>query len=147
MEKLLVTSNFSFSHNVFKSWCFQKLMCLNEYLWSKGLKLAHIVKGSRAHALDIQSRLNPWPPQPINLPFADGVSQDQTTLLVQSDFDRHFMGLWFETFPSLAVKLYFRPRKPYCDGKELTLYQIIPTINDPEKETFWKHCEKRRKSW
>ena len=35
-EKLLVTSNFFFSHNVFKS-------CLlfirqNEYLWSKGLK-------------------------------------------------------------------------------------------------------------
>ena len=35
-EKLLVTSNFSYSHNVFKS-------CLlfehqNEYLWSKGFK-------------------------------------------------------------------------------------------------------------
>ena len=35
-EKLLVTSNFSFSHNVFKS-C-QMLMRQNEYLWSKGLK-------------------------------------------------------------------------------------------------------------
>ena len=34
-EKLLVTSNFSFSHNVFKS-C-HLLMCQNEYLWSKGL--------------------------------------------------------------------------------------------------------------
>ena len=34
-EKLLVTSNFSFSHNVFKS-CLL-LMCQNEYLWSKGL--------------------------------------------------------------------------------------------------------------
>ena len=36
-EKLLVTSNFSSSHNVFKS-CLL-LMCQNEYLWSKGLKL------------------------------------------------------------------------------------------------------------
>ena len=35
MEKLLVMSNFSFSHNVFKS-CLL-LMCQNEYLWSKGL--------------------------------------------------------------------------------------------------------------
>ena len=33
-EKLLVTSNFSFSHNVFKSYLL--LMCQNEYLWSKG---------------------------------------------------------------------------------------------------------------
>ena len=35
-EKLLVKSNFSFSHNVFKS-CFL-LMRRIEYLWSKGLK-------------------------------------------------------------------------------------------------------------
>ena len=34
-EKLLVTSNFSFSNNVFKS-CLL-LMRQNEYLWSKGL--------------------------------------------------------------------------------------------------------------
>ena len=33
--KLLVTSNFFFSHNVFKS-CLL-VMCQNEYLWSKGL--------------------------------------------------------------------------------------------------------------
>ena len=37
-EKLLVTSNFSFSHNVFKS-CLL-LMRQNEYLWNKGLKSA-----------------------------------------------------------------------------------------------------------
>ena len=35
-EKLLVTSNFYFSHKVFKS-CLL-LICQNEYLWSKGLK-------------------------------------------------------------------------------------------------------------
>ena len=35
-EKLLVTSNFSFSHNVFKS-CLV-LMCQNKYLWTTGLK-------------------------------------------------------------------------------------------------------------
>ena len=35
-EKLLVTSNFFFTHNVFKS-CLL-LMRQNEYLWSKGLK-------------------------------------------------------------------------------------------------------------
>ena len=35
-EKLLATSNFSFSHNVFKS-CLM-FMHQNEYLWSKGLK-------------------------------------------------------------------------------------------------------------
>ena len=34
-EKLLITSNFAFSHNVFKS-CLL-LMRQNEYLWSKGL--------------------------------------------------------------------------------------------------------------
>ena len=36
-EKLLVTSNFSFSHNVFKS-CLL-LMRQTQYLWSKGLKI------------------------------------------------------------------------------------------------------------
>ena len=35
-KKLLVTSNFSFFHNVFKS-CLL-LMSKNEYLWSKGLR-------------------------------------------------------------------------------------------------------------
>ena len=35
-EKLLRMSNFSFSHNVFKSYLL--LMWQNEYLWSKGLK-------------------------------------------------------------------------------------------------------------
>ena len=35
-QKLLVMSNFSFSHNVFKSRLL--LMCQNEYLWSEGLK-------------------------------------------------------------------------------------------------------------
>ena len=34
-EKLLITSNFSFSHNVFKR-CLL-LLCQNEYLWTKGL--------------------------------------------------------------------------------------------------------------
>ena len=34
-EKLRVTSDFSFSHNVFKSRLL--FMCLNNYLWSKGL--------------------------------------------------------------------------------------------------------------
>ena len=28
-----------------------------------------------------------------------------------------------------------------------TLYHTIQTFNDPEKETFWKHCGKRRKCW
>ena len=36
LEKLLITSNFSFFHNVFKS-CLL-LMHQNEYLWSKGLR-------------------------------------------------------------------------------------------------------------
>ena len=40
-EKLLFTSNFSYSHNVFKS-C-QLLMRQNEYLWSKGLRKDPIV--------------------------------------------------------------------------------------------------------
>ena len=43
MEKLLVTSNFSFSHNVFKS-CLL-LMRLNEYPWSKGLNLCQNTGG------------------------------------------------------------------------------------------------------
>ena len=28
-----------------------------------------------------------------------------------------------------------------------TLYNPILSLNDPEKETFWKHCGKRRKCW
>ena len=32
-------------------------------------------------------------------------------------------------------------------GKGLTLYHTIPTLNDPEKEGFWKHFGKRRKCW
>ena len=38
---MLVTSNFSFSHKVFKS-CLL-LMRQNEYLWSKGLTLSHTI--------------------------------------------------------------------------------------------------------
>ena len=41
-DKLLVTSNFSFSHNVFKS-CLL-FMHQNEYLWSKGLKMAEMAE-------------------------------------------------------------------------------------------------------
>ena len=41
-NKLLVTSNFFFSHNVFKS-CLL-LTRQNEYLWSKGLKYGNIWK-------------------------------------------------------------------------------------------------------
>ena len=29
----------------------------------------------------------------------------------------------------------------------LTLYHMIPTFNDPEEESFVKHCGKRRKCW
>ena len=39
-EKLLVTSNFSFSHHVLKSGLL--FMCQNEYLWSKGLTLSQL---------------------------------------------------------------------------------------------------------
>ena len=28
----------------------------------------------------------------------------------------------------------------------LTLYHTIPTVKDPEKEAFWKHCGKRKKN-
>ena len=41
-EKLLITSNFFFSHNAFKS-CLL-LTCQNEYLWSKGLKVGIVQK-------------------------------------------------------------------------------------------------------
>ena len=43
MEKLLVTSNFSFIHNVFKS-CLS-LMHQNKYLWSKGLRAIGEIHG------------------------------------------------------------------------------------------------------
>ena len=39
--ELLITSDFSFSHNVFKS-CLL-LMCQSKYLWSKGLKESSLV--------------------------------------------------------------------------------------------------------
>ena len=29
----------------------------------------------------------------------------------------------------------------------LTLYHTIPTLIDPKKGSFWKHCGKRRKCW
>ena len=32
----------------------------------------------------------------------------------------------------------------FCRSMHLTLYHTIPTFNDPEKETFRKHCGKRR---
>ena len=38
-EKLLLTSNFLISYNVFKS--YPLLMSQNEYLWSKGLTHSH----------------------------------------------------------------------------------------------------------
>ena len=39
-----------------------------------------------------------------------------------------------------------RQKSSLC-GKALTLYHTISTLNDPEKEAFWKHCGKRRKCW
>ena len=44
-DKLLVTSNFFFSHIDFKS-C-QVLMCQNEYLWSKGLRKVEYIRERR----------------------------------------------------------------------------------------------------
>ena len=53
-EKLLVVSNFSFSHNVFKScpW----LMHQNEYLWSNGLNTA-VIRGDRPFVRGILVRI------------------------------------------------------------------------------------------
>ena len=48
-EKLLFMSNFSFSHNVLKSFL---LLCQNKYLWSKGLNTIQAI--------------NPWKTNPIN---------------------------------------------------------------------------------
>ena len=49
-EKLLVTSNFFFAHNVFKS-C-QLLMHQNEYLWSKGLRRGVVLEQFYVRAVD-----------------------------------------------------------------------------------------------
>ena len=44
--KLLVTSNLSFSHNVFKSCLY--LICQNEYLWSKRLNVRQLRHNSES---------------------------------------------------------------------------------------------------
>ena len=62
-EKLLIMSNFSFSHNVLKS-CLL-LMRQNEYLWSKGLTLSLMMMTQEA--------------------LVDSVDQNQTIQNVQSD--------------------------------------------------------------
>ena len=66
-EKLLITSNFSFSHNAFKN-CLL-LMRKNEYLWSKGLTLYQMTKFKAladdsldvTHRLKFSLKLNPLP--------------------------------------------------------------------------------------
>ena len=50
-EKLPVTSNFSFSNNVFRSSLL--LMCQNEYRWSKGLKLNVYISCSHDESLHL----------------------------------------------------------------------------------------------
>ena len=44
---------------------------------------------------------------------------------------------------SFTMQFWSVPKAIPC----LTLYHTIPTFNDPSKEPFWKHCEKRRKCW
>ena len=53
-EKLLVTSNFFFSHNVFKS-CLL-LMRQNEYLWSKGLNHELAIKLGRDTHIPVEQK-------------------------------------------------------------------------------------------
>ena len=53
-KKLLVKSNFFFSHNVFKS-CLL-LMLQNEYLWSKGLKIGMGFKSLKSWFINVYFR-------------------------------------------------------------------------------------------
>ena len=53
----------------------------------------------------------------------------------------------FSPFPAMFSKGFFFSvfKNLGLFDKELALYHIIPTFNDPEIESFWKQCGKRRK--
>ena len=74
-EILLVMSNFSFSHNVFKSCVL--LMCQNEYLWSKGLTLSQTSPGFYVSAVQLNLLKTLWEKEKLlvtsNFSFSHGV--------------------------------------------------------------------------
>ena len=75
-KKLLGTSNFFFSHNVFKS-CLL-FICQNEYLWSKGLNMDK----SKISSRDI----NPLPHMPI-LSSSDSAANRDNTSKIRTNGD------------------------------------------------------------
>ena len=48
---------------------------------------------------------------------------------------------------SSAICFNLDQSKILSSGNVLTLCHIIPTMNNPEKESFKKHCAERRKYW
>ena len=88
-KKLLITSNFFFSHNVFKSYLL--FMRQNEYLWTRGLSL------SSANALNlVKSKI---------LSFGKGLERETSTIRAgncQSIFNSY--GPFFDLTLTLKIK-------------------------------------------
>ena len=68
-----------------------------------------------------------------------------------------FAIVWFSViYERLIVTHMFVRQNGFCGPVDIgwiawynawTVYHTVPTFNDPGKEAFWKHCQKRRKCW
>ena len=67
--------------------------------------------------------------------------------LHQVSDSRAIMALLFVVVVVCCKNLNLNKHKNLLDGSELTLSQTIPTLNDPQKKAFRKHCGKMRKCW
>ena len=133
-EKLLVTSNFSFSCSVFYPFReffatfikFEIAVCKLFQFW-------------RVQNLSFGKGLN------LNICWKEYVMERWRICLVS--FSNFSMSICKLKVPVIKIHQPHILQIIYWSHKSLTLYHTIPTFNNSEKETFWKHCGKRRKCW
>ena len=120
-EKLLVTSNFSFSHNVFKSSLF--LMRQNEYLWSKGIwRLTNMA----------------YPMAPCDVREITCWQKCTSSCESIITYVMHMVSTLFTSEKLLSFHI-FKNNPLYIPFKKELCF------NNPGEAAFWKHCEKSSK--
>ena len=160
-EKLLITSNFSFSRTVFKSCLF--LMCQNEYLWSKGLKEKMLVTSISSISHNVFTLSKTWIiiSSTFELKSANTFNFDQSKMLFGKPNPFYLINTSVIVNPIpvappvTKATLSLKYNKNYVNYKCLqtdsihnhymswtvtkwgwTLYYMILTFNNPEKEAF-----------
>ena len=135
-EKMLITSIFSVSHNVFKRFLTQG--CKNRGLFGKGLKT------------DSSQRLNSFPNKPWFLCVCSTsllkTLLEKKKLLVTSNFSFYYSVFYhFGERSAIFIKFKMSSANSFnleesefvvLEKGELTLYHTIQTFNDPSGEAF-----------